>query len=125
MDLQNLEQRIDELLPNLPVRVKNCLKNEGIFLVGHLLSAKTEELLKAPNFSTGSLNKLKVRLGETGYRLEALIGHPLGVDLNEARNNFNYDKINNGWSNAYLERETRNYLQKSKMRKILNKRLHK
>ena len=48
---------IDEL--ELTVRSTNCLRAEGIFLIGDLIQRSEFDLLKTPNLGKKSLNEIK------------------------------------------------------------------
>ena len=48
---------IDEL--ELTVRSTNCLRAEGIFLIGDLIQRSEYDLLKTPNLGKKSLNEIK------------------------------------------------------------------
>lgn len=73
--LQKLGGRDVSLLPTdeleVPVRVANMLKVEGIHTVGQLATKSEAELLRCPNFGRGSLKKLKEALDEYGVELES------------------------------------------------------
>ena len=52
-----LLRSIDEL--ELTVRSTNCLRAEGIFLIGDLIQRSEFDLLKTPNLGKKSLNEIK------------------------------------------------------------------
>jgi CRISPR/Cas system CMR-associated protein Cmr5 small subunit len=73
--LQKLGGRDVSLLPTdeleVPVRVANMLKVEGIRTVGQLATKSEAELLRNPNFGRRSLEQLKQALDELGVELES------------------------------------------------------
>jgi hypothetical protein len=73
--LKKLGGRDVSLLPTdeleVPVRVANMLKVEGIRTVGHLATMSEAELLRCPNFGRRSLQQLKQALDEYGVELES------------------------------------------------------
>jgi DNA-directed RNA polymerase subunit alpha len=58
---------IEEL--ELGVRSYNCLKREGVETVGDLISRSEAELLSVPNFGKKSIEEVRERLAERGYKL--------------------------------------------------------
>ena len=54
---KNLLRKVDEL--ELSVRSMNCLKNDNIIYIGHLVQKTEPEMLRTPNFGRKSLNEIK------------------------------------------------------------------
>ena len=54
---KNLLRKVDEL--ELSVRSMNCLKNDNIIYIGHLVQNSEGEMLRTPNFGRKSLNEIK------------------------------------------------------------------
>jgi hypothetical protein len=71
---------IDQL--ELSVRTYNCLKNEGIRLIGQFAKMDEDELLRIPNFGRKSLNELKEILAQNGLHLGLAVPDclPEGID---------------------------------------------
>ena len=62
-----LLRSIDEL--ELTVRSTNCLRAEGIFLIGDLIQRSEFDLLKTPNLGKKSLNEIKDVLASRNFSL--------------------------------------------------------
>ena len=62
----NLFRKIDDL--ELSVRSQNCLKSDGIELLGDLVVRNESDMLRTPNFGRKSLNELKSILSQ--YKLK-------------------------------------------------------
>jgi hypothetical protein len=60
----SLYKPVSEL--KLSVRAENCLKNEGITVVGELIQKSEEELLRVPNFGRRSFNEIRDVLRDMG-----------------------------------------------------------
>ena len=58
---------IEEL--ELGVRSYNCLKREGVETVADLVARSEAELLSIPNFGKKSIEEVRERLAERGYKL--------------------------------------------------------
>ena len=63
-----LAQPIEDL--DLTVRSYNCLKREGITVVGELIEKSEEDLLEIRNFGQKSIDEVKAKLGELGLGLK-------------------------------------------------------
>ena len=73
-----LMRSIEEL--ELTVRSTNCLKAEGIFLIGDLIQRSEFDLLKTPNLGKKSLNEIKDVLASKGFALGTTVDNwpPMG-----------------------------------------------
>ena len=71
----NLFRKIDDL--ELSVRSQNCLKSDGIELLGDLVIRNENDMLKTPNFGRKSLNELKSILSQYNLKFGMDIEWPM------------------------------------------------
>jgi len=64
----------------ISVRSYNCLKNDGILTIGHLIATKESELIKITNYGKKTHNEIKCQL----LRLNLAMGQRLPKDLMQA-----------------------------------------
>jgi DNA-directed RNA polymerase alpha subunit len=74
---------------NISVRTYNCLKNEGILTIGHLIATNEHELKRIANFGKQCLKELKFSLSlfglELGVRLPKDAMAALGIERQDQR----------------------------------------
>ena len=73
---------------DLTVRSYNCLKREGIHLVGELVGRSEADLLDIRNFGSKSIDEVKLKLAQMGL---ALKDSPPGFDPSQAAGSYSPD----------------------------------